>query len=225
MLRTFVCSRFTVITTREICKTQKFTTTLWDIRLANLNYSFLYHNTKLKFLTSSSFKFSRNKLSITEKCFSIRNLLSAWVKIKSNLGTITRCSIYANLNDIKKEWFIKSSIALLKANFRHPTRRRIQISKSATTDTRLFTLNNPRVKIIERAILNILEPIFEGCWGWVSISEKEYFILKRESKTEIKRNSKSFFKKNWYHFPIFSCKSFGFRPNRSVHGALHEIKH
>jgi Type II intron maturase/Reverse transcriptase (RNA-dependent DNA polymerase) len=45
------------------------------------------------------------------------------------------------------------------------------------------------------------------------------------SKGEIKRNSKSFFKKNWYYHPIFSNRSFGFRPNRSVHGALYDIKY
>lgn len=76
---------------------------------------------------------------------------------------VTRCSTHDMLNDIKKEWFIRSSTALLEANFKYSTRRKIQIPKSITTDIRFFTLNNPRVQIVERAILNTLEPIFEGC--------------------------------------------------------------
>jgi retron-type reverse transcriptase len=137
-------------------------TILWDIRLANLNYTLLCHNMKLKFTTCSSLESNRTEFSITEQCFSINNLLSAWMQIKNNSGMMTRDSINATLSNIKKEWFIKSSVALLKANFKYLLSRRIQIRKFAITDTRPLIINNPRVKIIERAILNILEPIFEG---------------------------------------------------------------
>ena len=44
-------------------------------------------------------------------------------------------------------------------------------------------------------------------------------------KGDIKCNKQGYFKKNWYRRPIFSTRSYGFRTNRSAHGALKEIKH
>lgn len=133
-----------------------------DIRSANPNNNFLnrYNIRKL-----SSYNFTnpkKIKTSLTEQCFNLDNLLSAWIQIKSNPGMMTRSSINVTLNNIKKEWFVKSNKALLNGTFKYPIKRRMYISKHASVHTYPITINNPRVEIIEKAILNVLEPIFEG---------------------------------------------------------------
>lgn len=202
--------------------------TLWNIRSANLNYNFFYSYIKRQFSVSILQKSARIKLSLAEQCFSPTNLLASWKQIKSNPSIIAPGVTDITLNKITKKWFYKVSRALLDGSFKYPTKRRISKPKYDTADKCFFTMINPRVKIIERAILNVLEPIFEGTWDWIFISKKEYKILKNNNlylKGELKYNNQGHFKKNWHYRPIFNPRSYGFRNNRSVHGALAKIKH
>lgn len=224
---TFVCSRLNYATIREICKDRKSMMASRNIRLANPNNNFLNRYNIRKFSSYNSTNPKEIKVSLTEQCFNLDNLLSAWIQIKSNPSMMARGSTDVTLNNIKKEWFEKSHKALLNGSFKYPRRRRVYIPKPASVDTRPISINNPRVKMIERAILNVLEPIFEGTWNWIPILEEEYHILEKnpqESKGEIKQNKQGYFKKIWHHKPIFSNRSYGFRTNKSAHGALKEIK-
>jgi hypothetical protein len=44
------------------------------------------------------------------------------------------------------------------------------------------------------------------------------------NNTTVVKNKSGYFKKDWLKSPVFSRFSFGFRPSRSAHGALHLIK-
>jgi hypothetical protein len=54
-----------------------------------------------------------------------------------------------------------------------PNRKRVLIDKPDGVE-RPLTIANPRIKVIERALLNAVEPIFEGLHQWKKISKKEY---------------------------------------------------
>lgn len=163
-----------------------------------------------------------------EDLVSPENLRNAWVQLKSNPGMLTRGATNETLNSIEDSWFDDTSKKLIQGNFKYPNKRRVQIPKPTNKKgTRLLTISSPRVKIIEKAILNGIEPFFEGSWSWVEIHKDEYEKLKKNPtvpNNDIKTNKKGYFKKNWKLTTKFCSSSYGFRPGRSAHGALKAIK-
>jgi retron-type reverse transcriptase len=157
------------------------------------------------------------------------NLRNAWVQLKSKPGMLTRGATDETLNSIENSWFEQTSQKLIKGHYKYPNKRRVRIPKPAGKEgVRPLTISNPRVKIIERAILNGIEPFFEGSWSWVQISKEEYEKLKANRtipNNDIKTNKKGQFKKHWTHITKFHSSSYGFRPGRSTHGALQAIKY
>jgi retron-type reverse transcriptase len=154
------------------------------------------------------------------------NLKMAWAQLKGNPGMLTRGASSETINSIKASWFKNTSESLLKGNFVYPNRRRILIAKP-DGGTRSLTISNPRVKIIEKAILNSIEPFFEGSWTWSPVSNELYQEYKSDPSVpnnDLKRNHKGWFRKHWSHQSVFLPQSYGFRPNRSAHGALKAIK-
>lgn len=131
-----------------------------------------------------------------EDLVSTDSLRSAWVQLKSNPGMLTRGATEETLHKLEATWFEQTSKALIKGDFKYPHQRRIQISKPAAK--RPLTISNPRIKVIERAILNGIEPLFEGAWSWHEISMKEYQSLAADPlipNNDIKKTVKKAFKK------------------------------
>jgi retron-type reverse transcriptase len=135
------------------------------------------------------------------------------------------------LRGISKQWFETVSEKLRKGTMKYPKARHIEIKKPlGKLGTRSLTINNPRIKVIERAFMNALEPHFEGIFKWVSISESDYKKLINCESSYVKKcydkDSKktSFLKSEWISPRVFKDSSVGFRPGRSVHTALHRIK-
>jgi len=86
----------------------------------------------------------------------------------------------------------------MKGEYKYPHKRRIQIAKTGESDTRPITNSDPKTKIIERAILNVLEPKIEGVWSWSPISEVRYASLKADKSIQgyqYKKNQEGFFEK------------------------------
>jgi retron-type reverse transcriptase len=171
-------------------------------------------------------KIEDNRSTLYKIAFSTNSLLVAYDQIKSKPGNLTPGQGKETLKGINLKWFKTSSNKLLKGLFVYPKMRRVSIPKKlGSTGTRPLTLTSPRIKIIERSILNALEPIFEGKFQWKSITKSEYDFIKKKNNNIVVINNKSgYFKKDWINPPIFSRFSFGFRPSRSAHGALHLIK-
>jgi len=223
--------------------------TLLNSKRYQLNYKKIIEKSKFNqrvkfFQTQSTCKNTNNKLDMSckyntekkklvklkfEEIVSPDKLKSAWYQLKSNPGMLTHGISTETLNKIEDSWFVKTSEKLIKGEFRYPLRRRINIPKpKAENDTRSITITNPRVKIIERAFLDSLEPIFEGTWSWHAITKKEYEKLKSNQKipnNDLKSNKTGYFMKNLFYEPIFDSASYGFRPNRSCHQALYSVKH
>lgn len=163
-----------------------------------------------------------------ENIVSEKALKAAWAQLKSNPGMMTPGASPETLSGISEGWFRRASEALMAGNFEYPKKRRVQIPKPSTTETRPLTISNPRVKIIERAILNAIEPLFEGTWKWKPISEvayDEHLKDLQKSNNEVKKNRDGFFGKQWEYPTVWHSNSFGFRPNRSAHDALKSIKY
>jgi retron-type reverse transcriptase len=174
-------------------------------------------------------KFSNNN-ELFYKASSVEALIEAWIQLKSNPGMLTSGS--ETLHKISKQWFEKISEKLRRGDMKYPSVRRIEIPKpTGKSGTRPLTRSNPRIKVIERAFLNFLEPQFEGIFNWEPVTKEECQRLEKEGSTNIKTlyekdSSKTvYLKMNWVSPKIFKDSSVGFRPNRSVHMALHKIKH
>jgi retron-type reverse transcriptase len=162
-----------------------------------------------------------------EDMVSEENLRAAWAQLKSNPGMLTPGTTGVTLDGISEQWFSKASAALLKGTYEYPKKRRVDIPKPGKVGTRPLTIGNLRVKVIERAILNGIEPYFEGLWRWKTISEAEFEEHEKNPaipKNEIKKNRFGFYVKDWIIKPKFLNVSYGFRPGKSAHGALHTIK-
>ena len=179
-------------------------------------------------LTAMSIEKKPIKLKFKE-IVSPDNLKSAWYQLKSNPGMLTHGTSSETLNRLNESWIVTTSEKLIKGKLEYPTRRRKNIPKPGSEkDTRPITIINPRIKIIEKAFLNFLEPFFEGSWSWQEISKEEYEKLKSNSNTpnnDIKSKKNGYFVKSWRHVPIFDSASYGFRPKKSCHQALYSIKH
>ena len=171
-------------------------------------------------------KIEDNRSFLYKTAFSTNSLLVAYDQIKSKPGNWIPGSEEETLKGINLKWFKSASSKLFKSSFVYPRMRRVLIPKKAgLVDNRLLTIASPRIKIIERSILNALEPVFEGKFNWEKVNKSEYESTKKNgADSHIVSNKSGYFKKDWLKFPIFSRFSFGFRPFRSAHGALHLIK-
>jgi hypothetical protein len=104
-----------------------------------------------------------NRSFLYKIAFSSDSLLVAYDQIKSKSGNLTPGDGEEMLKRTNLNWFKSVSHKLLKGLFVYPRMRRVFIFKKAgSVDTRPLTITSPRIKIIERSILNVLEPVFEG---------------------------------------------------------------
>jgi len=171
-----------------------------------------------------------NDEKLFERAVSIDSLKRAWFALKSKPGMSTKGMDSGTLSGISDAWFIKTSEKLLEGSFQYPNRRRILIDKP-DGGKRPLTIANPRIKVVEKALLNALEPQFEGYFFWENISEEEYFskIIKSTNndnyKTTVIANESLYFKKKVICPPVFHAHNYGSRPKKSAHQALKNIKH
>ena len=82
-------------------------------------------------------------------------LKQVWFLLNSKPGSLTPGSSQETLNKISDSWFILRSKKLLEGSFKYPNRRRVLMEKQSEGKRPLITVN-PRIKIIEKALLNVL---------------------------------------------------------------------
>ena len=107
-------------------------------------------------------------------------------------------------------WLRLTSDQLIKGSYIYSPARRVNLPKGqeGKKGTRPLTVANPRDQIVQQAFFQILQPLWEGVSVW------------QETRT---RPAKYWVRK-WLIHPIFLNTNHGFRPNRSVHSALKEVK-
>lgn len=171
-----------------------------------------------------------NDEKLFERAVSVGSLKKAWLALKSKPGMSTKGKDNVTLSGISDAWFIKTSIKLLEGSYLYPNRRRVLIDKP-DGGKRPLTIANPRIKVIERALLNALEPQFEGYFSWETINRKEYLFetfkntYNSNYKTTVIDNESLYFKKKVLCPTVFYAHNYGSRPKKSAHQALKNIKH
>lgn len=107
-------------------------------------------------------KFSKN--IVFKHLISENNLKIARIQIKNQLKKILMFYLDKNneiLVNVSKKWFFSINQFLLKGNFQYPKQKLIFNLNKKNVNS-FFIINNIRIKIIEKAILNGLDKIFEG---------------------------------------------------------------
>lgn len=107
----------------------------------------------------------KNTLESTEiniKAISnLKNLVAAYELIKSNPGNMTKGANEITLDGINLEYFSNVQSKLKAGKYEFNPARRIQIPKPGKNETRPLTIASPREKIVQKAILLIMERLYE----------------------------------------------------------------
>jgi group II intron reverse transcriptase/maturase len=88
-------------------------------------------------------------------------LVYAYECIKSNPGNMTKGSSKVTLDSIDLEWLIKTSDQIKAGKYKFSPARRVMIPKPGKKEHRPLGVTNPRDKVVQQAILYVLECIFE----------------------------------------------------------------
>jgi hypothetical protein len=170
--------------------------------------------------------FTVNANGLFKQAISSIRLKKAWCQIKNG----------NTLSTLNSSWFKKNSIMLINGTFRYPMIKRIHFIKlKKNSSIQSLHIINPRVKIIERALLNSLDIIFEGAYTWSTVLKAEFKNAEANLRTTIFKNkyaaiihSKTakftYQKKVQITRRVFKSSSFGYRTDKSVHQALHYVK-
>lgn len=92
----------------------------------------------------------------------MRNLILAYEAIKSNPGNMTPGADTLTLDGVSLEWLNQVRTDLLAGKFKFSPARRVQIPKPEKKETRPLGVVSPRDKIVQTAMLQVLEPIYEA---------------------------------------------------------------
>jgi len=91
-----------------------------------------------------------------------KNLVTAYELIKSNPGNMTPGTDGVTLDGIDREYLLKVQSKLIAGKYKFPPGRRILIPKPGKPgEKRPLTIASPRDKLVQKAILNVLEQYFE----------------------------------------------------------------
>lgn len=177
-----------------------------------------------------------NTKSFFKRAVSVIKLKEAWLQIENNLNMLVKKSGHKIINNISNSWFENTSQTLTNDTLKYLAAGKINIYELASkTGAKFLNITNPKIKIIERALLNHLEVIFEGAYIWITILETEFkkskIKMKKaefKSKYKVVMNKKIrkhvYKKKDYVIKRIFKSISFGYRTGKSAHQALYYMK-
>lgn len=147
--------------------------------------AFKIRNIEEKKINSNWF---RNDKKLFLRATSIDSLKKAWNKIKSQFVILlSNMNYIVFTNKITEDWFVGTNKKLIENSLKYPTQKKVKFKK--LNGSKIFILINPKIKIIEKALLNALEPLFEGYFHWDFISKKTYYFYRLTSL------DKSYYKK------------------------------
>lgn len=105
---------------------------------------------------------SYNSNEINIKVISnLKNLIAAYELIKSNPGNMTPGVTEITLDGLNLEYLKRIQSKLKAGTYEFNPARRIQIPKPGKNETRPLTIASPREKIVQKAILLVLEQYYE----------------------------------------------------------------
>lgn len=171
-----------------------------------------------------------NDEKLFEKAFSVGGLKKAWFALRGKPGLPKVESYLTERGDINDYWITTTSRKLLEGSFKYPSSRKVLQNKpgNVKSPSIIVTL---KIRIIEKAILNAIEPLLEGNFRWLEITKKDFDSEKARASDERNYRVVKIFdecvyqKKKVINPAIFSPHSYGFRPHKSAHQALKVLKH
>lgn len=92
---------------------------------------------------------------------SYNTLLLAYLNIKSNKGISSKGVGNQTLDGIDRNYLIRISEEILKGKYKFLPVRMVEIPKPGKTELRPLGISSPRQKIVQKALLLVLEAIFE----------------------------------------------------------------
>lgn len=118
-----------------------------------------------------------------------KNLVSAYELIKSNPGNMTTGVSKETLDGISKAYIQRIQVVLKAGKFKFKPARRIKIPKPGKTEeTRPLTIASPREKIVQKAVLLIMERLYENDF----LPSSHGFRPKRGTHTAMKQLESNF---------------------------------
>ena len=92
-------------------------------------------------------------------------LKEAWNQLKSDSDILTKKSENKIINNVNESWFENTSQTLLNGTFKYPMIKKVNIPKiMGKTVVKPLNIINPKIRVIEKTLLNHLEIIFEGAY-------------------------------------------------------------
>lgn len=120
-------------------------------------------------------------------------LIAAWVRIRSNKGSLTPALHNETLDGINLYWFEKTANTMRNGIFQFSPYRRIYITKS-DGKKRALTIPSPKDKIIQEAMRFLLMLVFEG-----DFSENSHgWVTGRGCHTALNQIKMQFAQDNWF---------------------------
>lgn len=111
----------------------------------------------------------------------IKNLVLAYETIKSNPGNMTPGLNPETLDGIDRKYLERIQAKLKAGKFDFSPARRVNIPKPGKNETRPLTIASPREKIVQKAMQQIMEPIYEK----IFLESSHGFRAKKGTRTAI----------------------------------------
>jgi group II intron reverse transcriptase/maturase len=111
--------------------------------------------------------FTSDNLNI-KSISNLKNVVTAYELIKSKPGNMTKGVDNITLDGINSKYFEKLQSELKAGKFTFKPARRIQIPKPGKSGTRPLTIASPREKIVQKALLLVLERFYESKFLYTS---------------------------------------------------------
>lgn len=110
-----------------------------------------------------------------------KNLILAYETIKSNPGNMTPGLDSVTLDGINMDYLERVKEKLKAGKFTFSPARRVNVPKPGKTETRPLTIASPREKVVQKAIQQIMEPVYEN----IFLDSSHGFRPKRGTRTAI----------------------------------------
>lgn len=162
------------------------------VRLEENVLSGTYESNQLEILKSNIIN-NRKCLNLSEIMADPNFLIAAWVRIRSNQGSLTPALTPTTLDGINLSWFEETANQMRNGKFQFTPARRKYIPKPNGKE-RSLTIPSPRDKIIQEAMRFLLALIFEGNFS----KNSHGWVTGRGCHTALNQIKIDFSQDNWY---------------------------
>jgi len=139
-----------------------YSNNIWRATVSSLQVRTLTSKAGRDVIRGSEVKKTLESTEVNIKAISnLKNLVAAYELIKSKPGNMTKGANDITLDGINLAYFANVQSKLKAGKYEFNPARRIQIPKPGKNETRPLTIASPREKIVQKAILLIMERLYE----------------------------------------------------------------